>query len=128
MANDSDRNPYGTNLRRKSRAASWQAPPSPGTTAPLYSRYESSAANVYYSLLFARHRPVFQQRLILGGGGGNRSEPCPPFHRMVFTWIHLAILAGPRLLGLGKLLLLPPVFRRNADNISSAIPKATAAQ
>jgi F-type H+-transporting ATPase subunit b len=45
---------------------------------------------------------------------------------MVFKWIHFVILAGLVYWVFGK--LLPPVFRRNADNISSAITKATAAK
>jgi F-type H+-transporting ATPase subunit b len=45
---------------------------------------------------------------------------------MIFKWIHFAILAGLLYWVFGK--LLPPVFRRNADNISSAISKATAAK
>jgi len=55
--------------------------------------------------------------------GGNPAE-----HRaeMIFKWIHFAILAGLIYWVFGK--LLPPVFRRNADNISSAITKATAAK
>jgi len=55
--------------------------------------------------------------------GGNPAE-----HRaeMIFKWIHFAILAGLIYWVFGK--LLPPVFRRNADNISWAITKATAAK
>ena len=45
---------------------------------------------------------------------------------MIFKWIHLAILAGLLYWVFGK--LLPPMFRRNADDISSAINKATAAK
>jgi F-type H+-transporting ATPase subunit b len=54
-----------------------------------------------------------------GGSAENSSE-------MLFKWIHFAILAGLIYWVFGK--LLPPVFRRNADNISSAITKATAAK
>jgi F-type H+-transporting ATPase subunit b len=54
-----------------------------------------------------------------GGSAGSSSE-------MIFKWIHFAILAGLLYWVFGK--LLPPVFRRNADNISSAISKATAAK
>jgi F0F1-type ATP synthase membrane subunit b/b' len=54
-----------------------------------------------------------------GGSAGSSSE-------MIFKWIHFAILAGLVYWVFGK--LLPPVFRRNADNISSAISKATAAR
>jgi len=45
---------------------------------------------------------------------------------MIFKWIHFAIVAGLVYWVFGK--LLPPVFRRNADNISSAITKATVAK
>jgi F-type H+-transporting ATPase subunit b len=55
-----------------------------------------------------------------GGGSGAKSS------EMIFKWIHFAILAGLLYWAFGK--LLPPVFRRNADNISSAITKATAAK
>lgn len=43
-----------------------------------------------------------------------------------FKWIHFLILAGLAYWVFAK--LLPPVFRRNADNISAAIAKATAAK
>lgn len=46
--------------------------------------------------------------------------------RIVFKWIHFAIVAGLVYWVFGK--LLPPVFRRNADNISAAITKALAAK
>ena len=44
----------------------------------------------------------------------------------VFKWIHFVILAGLAYWVFAK--LLPPVFRRNADNITAAIAKATAAK
>ncbi len=44
----------------------------------------------------------------------------------VFKWIHFVILAGLAYWVFAK--LLPPVFRRNADNISAAIAKAAAAK
>ncbi len=44
----------------------------------------------------------------------------------VFKWIHFVILAGLVYWVFAK--LLPPVFRRNADNITAAIAKATAAK
>ena len=44
----------------------------------------------------------------------------------VFKWVHFVILAGLAYWVFAK--LLPPVFRRNADNISAAITKATAAK
>jgi F-type H+-transporting ATPase subunit b len=55
--------------------------------------------------------------------GGSSSEHSS---EMIFKWIHFAILAGLLYWVFGK--LLPPIFRRNADNISSAISKATAAK
>jgi len=45
---------------------------------------------------------------------------------VIFKWIHFVILAGLAYWLFVK--VLPPVFRRNADNISSAITKATAAK
>jgi len=44
----------------------------------------------------------------------------------IFKWFHFVILAGVAYWVFTK--LLPPVFRRNADNISAAIAKATAAK
>ena len=44
----------------------------------------------------------------------------------VFKWIHFVILAGLGYWVFAK--LLPPVFRRNADDISNAIAKAAAAK
>lgn len=55
--------------------------------------------------------------------GGSSAEHSS---EMIFKWIHFAILAGLLYWVFGK--LLPPMFRRNADNISSAISKATAAK
>lgn len=43
-----------------------------------------------------------------------------------FKWIHFVILAGLAYWVFAK--LLPPMFRHNADNISAAIAKATAAK
>jgi len=45
---------------------------------------------------------------------------------IIFKWIHFAILAGLVYWVFAK--VLPPIFRRNADNISAAISKATAAR
>lgn len=44
----------------------------------------------------------------------------------IFKWIHFVILAGIALWLFGK--VLPPSFRANAENISSAIRKAKAAK
>jgi len=45
---------------------------------------------------------------------------------IIFKWIHFAILAGLVYWVFAK--VLPPIFRRNADNIGAAISKATAAK
>jgi len=50
----------------------------------------------------------------------------PEYVNVIFKWIHFAILAGVLYWLFRK--VLPPVFRRNADNISAAITKATAAK
>jgi len=44
----------------------------------------------------------------------------------IFKWINFAIVAGALLWMFAK--ILPPTFRANAENISSAISKATAAK
>ncbi|HET8925485.1 MAG TPA: hypothetical protein VFN26_21050 [Candidatus Acidoferrum sp.] len=44
----------------------------------------------------------------------------------IFKWINFAIVAGLVVWVFGK--LLPPIFRKNAENIASAITKATAAK
>ncbi len=44
----------------------------------------------------------------------------------IFKWINFAIVAGVVLWLFGK--VLPPIFRKNADKISSAIASATAAK
>ena len=55
--------------------------------------------------------------------GGSSAEHSS---EMLFKWIHFAILAGLLYWLFGK--FLPSKFRRNADNIGSAITKATAAK
>lgn len=50
----------------------------------------------------------------------------PEIVTVIFKWIHFAILAAVAFWLFRK--VLPPIFRRNADNISSAITKATAAK
>ena len=55
-------------------------------------------------------------------GGSPAEQPVG----MVFKWIHFVILAGVAYWVFAK--LLPPIFRRNADNIGAAISKATAAK
>jgi F-type H+-transporting ATPase subunit b len=53
------------------------------------------------------------------------SSADPALH-LVFKWIHFAVLVALAYWVFGK--LLPPVFRRRADEISTAIDKATAAK
>ena len=50
----------------------------------------------------------------------------PEVVTVIFKWIHFGILAAVACWLFAK--VLPPLFRRNADNISSAISKATAAK
>jgi len=45
---------------------------------------------------------------------------------IIFKWLHFLIVAGLLYWVFAK--VLPPIFRRNADNISAAITKATAAK
>jgi F-type H+-transporting ATPase subunit b len=61
--------------------------------------------------------------VIAGEEAGSSAEHSS---EMIFKWIHFAILAGLLYWVLGK--LLPPMFRRNGDTISSAITNATAAK
>jgi F-type H+-transporting ATPase subunit b len=67
---------------------------------------------------------LFSAATVFGAeeGGSPAEQPI----MMVFKWVHFAIVAGLVYWVFGK--LLPPVFRRNADKISSAITKATAAK
>src|SRR5258707_4440495 len=79
--------------------------------------------NVYYSLVVCALGLFSAAATFAAEEGGNPAEHST---EMVFKWIHFVILAGLVYWVFGK--LLPPVFRRNADNISSAITKATAAK
>jgi F-type H+-transporting ATPase subunit b len=79
--------------------------------------------NVYYSLVVCA-LGLFSAAATFGAQEGG--SPAEHSVEMVFKWIHFVILAGLVYWVFGK--LLPPVFRRNADNISSAITKATAAK
>jgi len=79
--------------------------------------------NVYYSLVVCALGLFSAAATFAADDGGNPAEHST---EMVFKWIHFVILAGLVYWVFGK--LLPPVFRRNADNISSAITKATAAK
>ena len=56
------------------------------------------------------------------GGGSSAEGPLG----QIFKWIHFVILGGIALWLFGK--VLPPLFRANADRISSAITKAKAAK
>jgi len=78
---------------------------------------------VYYSLVVCALGLFSAAATFAAEEGGNPAEHST---EMVFKWIHFVILAGLVYWVFGK--LLPPVFRRNADNISSAITKATAAK
>ncbi len=55
-------------------------------------------------------------------GGSPANQPIGT----TFKWIHFVILAGLAYWLFAK--VLPPVFKRNAENISAAITKATAAK
>lgn len=77
-----------------------------------------------YSSLFVCALGLFFAAAAFGAEeGGSSAEHSS---EMIFKWIHFVILAGLLYWVFGK--LLPPVFRRNADNISSAINKATTAK
>jgi len=77
-----------------------------------------------YNSLFVCALGLFSAAAVFGAEeGGSSAEHSS---EMIFKWIHFAILAGLLYWVFGK--LLPPMFRRNADNISSAITKATAAK
>jgi F-type H+-transporting ATPase subunit b len=80
------------------------------------------ARNVYYSLVVCA-LGLLSAAAAFGAEEGGAAEQSTG---MIFKWIHFVILAGLVYWVFGK--LLPPVFRRNADNISSAITKATAAK
>src|SRR5580704_9863284 len=81
------------------------------------------ARNVYYSLAVCV-LGLFSAATTFGAEEGG--SPAERSAEMIFKWIHFAILAGFLYWVFGK--LLPPMFRRNADNINSAITKATAAK
>jgi F-type H+-transporting ATPase subunit b len=77
-----------------------------------------------YCGLFVCALGLFSAAAVFGAEeGGSSAEHSS---EMIFKWIHFAILAGLLYWVFGK--LLPPMFRRNKDNISSAITKATAAK
>ena len=75
-----------------------------------------------YSTIFVCALSLFSAAAVFGAEeGGSSAEHSS---EMIFKWIHFAILAGLLYWVFGK--LLPPMFRRNADKITSAITKATA--
>ncbi|HKM68156.1 MAG TPA: hypothetical protein VJX70_13390 [Candidatus Acidoferrum sp.] len=81
------------------------------------------ARNVYYSLI------VFACGLLCPVAACGAEEGGSPAEQpigMTFKWIHFVILAVVAYWLFGK--VLPPFFRRKADNISAAISKATAAK
>jgi F-type H+-transporting ATPase subunit b len=78
---------------------------------------------VYYGLVVCAIALFSGAATFAAEEGGNPAEQSIS---MIFKWIHFAILAGLLYWVFGK--LLPPMFRRNADNINSAITKATAAK
>jgi F-type H+-transporting ATPase subunit b len=77
-----------------------------------------------YNSLFVCALGLFSSAAAFGAEEGGSSAQHSS--EMIFKWIHFAILAGLLYWVFGK--LLPPMFRRTADNISSAITKATAAK
>jgi F-type H+-transporting ATPase subunit b len=81
------------------------------------------ARNVYYGLVVCAIGLLSATGAF---GAEETGESSVNSTEMIFKWIHFAILAGLVYWVFGK--LLPPVFRRNADNISSAITRATAAK
>src|SRR5262249_22477473 len=81
------------------------------------------ARNLHYSLM-AFAGALFSAAAVCGAeeGGSPAGQPIG----MIFKWIHFVILAGLAYWVFGK--LLPPFFRHQADHISAAIGKATAAK
>jgi F-type H+-transporting ATPase subunit b len=79
--------------------------------------------NVFYSLVVCALGLFSAAPTFAAEEGGSPAEHSA---EMIFKWIHFAILAGVLYWVFGK--LLPPMFRRNADKIGSAITKATAAK
>jgi F-type H+-transporting ATPase subunit b len=77
-----------------------------------------------YTGFFVCAMGLFAAATALGAEEGGTSAEHSS--EMIFKWIHFVILAGLLYWVFGK--MLPPMFRRNADNISSAITKATAAK
>lgn len=81
------------------------------------------ARNIYYRLF------VFVGSLLCAAASFGAEEGGSPAEQpigMTFKWIHFVVLAVLLYWVFAK--ALPPWFRRNADNISAAIGKATAAK
>jgi F-type H+-transporting ATPase subunit b len=79
--------------------------------------------SVYYTLVVCALGLFSAAATFAAEEGGSPAEHSA---EMISKWIHFAILAGALYWVFGK--FLRPMFRRNADNISSAITKATAAK
>jgi len=80
-------------------------------------RWMQIFATVLFALLFG----VLSAHAAQEGGNASQERA-----NEIFKWINFALLAAGLLWLFGK--VLPPKFRANADNISSAITKATAAK
>lgn len=81
----------------------------------------SRALRVFPVLFVAVLLPAFASLAHAAEAGGQ-----PEVVTVIFKWIHFAILAAVAYWLFAR--VLPPIFRRNADNISSAITKASAAK
>ena len=82
------------------------------------------AVRIIYNRLFMSGMALlFSAAACVAAEGGSPAEQ-PAV--MKFKWIHFVILAAVAYWLFGK--VLPPIFRKNADNISAAITKATAAK
>jgi F-type H+-transporting ATPase subunit b len=78
-------------------------------------------SQIFATVLFALLLAVVSVHAAEEGGNAAQERA-----NEIFKWINFALLAGGLLWLFGK--VLPPKFRANADNISSAITKATAAK
>ncbi|HEY1424547.1 MAG TPA: ATP synthase F0 subunit B [Candidatus Acidoferrum sp.] len=77
-----------------------------------------------FSLLFVSGAAMFLSVAARAAEEGGASSSAAPTE--IFKWINFAIVAGVLIWVFGK--KLPPLFRSNAESISSAITKATAAK
>jgi F-type H+-transporting ATPase subunit b len=76
---------------------------------------------IFATVLFVLLLAVLTVHAAEQGGGAAQDRT-----NEIFKWINFALLAAGLFWLFGK--VLPPTFRANADNISSAITKATAAK